>query len=97
MNPFTRNVIAVIKQIPPGRVTSYGTVAALAGNPRGTRGVTWILHSQSNKHSLPWHRVVRKDGVIAPRPGSEEQAALLAGEGIRVSGGRINMEKYGWP
>ncbi len=97
MNPFSRNVIAVIKQIPPGRVTGYGTVAALAGNPRGARGVTWILHSQSQKHSLPWHRVIRKDGRVARRPDFEKQVSLLQGEGIRVTDGRVDMDEYGWP
>jgi methylated-DNA-protein-cysteine methyltransferase-like protein len=85
--PFTRNVLQVIKSIPEGKVLSYGRVAALAGNPRGARQVSRILHSMSGKHDLPWHRVVNSRGKISlPRGrGYELQRALLESEGVIFS------------
>jgi len=87
MMPFTRRVLQVIKSIPEGKVLSYGRVAALAGNPRGARQVSRILHSMSCKHELPWHRVVNSTGKISlPRGrGYELQKALLESEGVSFS------------
>ena len=85
--PFTQNVLQVIKSIPEGKVLSYGRVAALAGNSRGARQVSRILHSMSGKHDLPWHRVVNSMGKISlPRGrGYELQRALLESEGVCFS------------
>ena len=58
MNPFTERVINIIKSIPIGKVMSYGQIAKVAGSPRGARQVVRILHSMSEKHKLPWHRVI---------------------------------------
>ena len=99
MNTFTRLVIDVIKAIPEGSVTSYGRVATLAGNPRGARQVSRILHAMSEKHELPWHRVVNASGKISlPRGrGYELQKALLESEGIFVSSsGNVDLDIYLW-
>lgn len=99
VSPFTQKVIETILSIPEGRITSYGTVAALAGSPRAARQVVRILHSSSRKHRLPWHRVVNKEGHISLSEyhGFEQQKALLESEGIEVSrDGRIDMKRYGW-
>ena len=64
MESFTECVIQLIQQIPPGNVMTYGQVAKLAGSPRGARQVVRILHSSSEKHQLPWHRVVNAKGEI---------------------------------
>ncbi|WP_320040061.1 MGMT family protein [uncultured Desulfobacter sp.] len=99
MNPFTRQIVDVIKAIPKGRVTSYGRVAALAGNPLGARQVSRILHTMSQKHNLPWHRVINASGKISlPRgKGYELQKALLESEEVFVSSqGHIDLETYLW-
>lgn len=99
MEPFTRQIVGVIKAIPEGRVTSYGRVATLAGNPRGARQVARILHTMSQKHGLPWHRVVNASGKISlPRGrGYELQKALLESEGVFLSrSGRIDLGSYLW-
>lgn len=85
--PFTQNVLQVIRSIPRGKVLSYGRVAGLAGNNRGARQVSRILHSMSGKHDLPWHRVVNSKGKISlPRGrGYELQRALLESEGVCFS------------
>ena len=98
-SPFTREVRRVIRSIPRGRVATYAQVAALAGNPRAVRGVVWVLHSSSEAHRLPWHRVISSRGMISlPRGrGFEEQRARLAAEGVPVGpAGRIDLGRYRW-
>lgn len=95
---FKDRVISVTKKIPYGRVTTYGTVAILAGLPRGARLVGGILHYRGEK--LPWHRVVNRHGFISTRcldHPKQLQKALLEQEGIEVNSDfMINLEKYGW-
>lgn len=80
---FTDRVCRCIASIPGGKVCSYGMVAAAVGSPRSARQIVRILHTQSHKRNLPWHRVVNKEGRIAlPMPGYLEQKALLEAEGI---------------
>lgn len=97
---FTENVIHIISNIPEGKVLTYGTIAMLAGNPRGARQVTRILHSSSKKHNLPWHRVVNSKGKISLKihNGYNEQKARLVSEGVFFSeGDQIDLKKYLWP
>ena len=80
---FRDKVINVIKNIPRGRVISYGQVAALAGNYRAARQVSRILKNNENQ-DLPWHRVVNSKGAISlpPHMGGIIQKGLLENEGI---------------
>ncbi|XID91287.1 MGMT family protein [Paenibacillaceae bacterium WGS1546] len=97
MQPFTERVIAVIQSIPAGSVMTYGQIAACAGSPRGARQVVRILHSMSEKHGLPWHRVVNAQGEIAIREGEGRytQQLVLEGEGVEFGlNGRIDLELY---
>lgn len=97
MNAFTEKVVAIIQAIPAGKVMTYGLVAAEAGSPRGARQVVRILHALSEKHNLPWHRVVNKKGEIAipDEEGRYMQALYLRGEGVHVDGnGRIDLQRY---
>jgi len=99
IHPFTQGILDVIQAIPEGCVLSYGRVAALAGNPRGARQVSRILHSMSRKHDLPWHRVVNAAGRISlPRGrGYELQKALLESEGVYFSPAHtIDLTIYLW-
>jgi methylated-DNA-protein-cysteine methyltransferase-like protein len=92
MNETTSRIIAAIRAIPAGSFSSYGAIAAAVGLPNGARTVARVLHSSSRSQGLPWWRVVRADGSIAlPRGGGyEEQAALLAQEGLLLGpDGRI--------
>jgi methylated-DNA-protein-cysteine methyltransferase related protein len=95
----TKRIIGVLKKIPRGKVTSYGTVAALAGLHNGARQVVRVLHSSAEKEGLPWFRVLRKDGSIAlPLGGGFElQRGLLEKEGVALSReGRVDLGKFGW-
>lgn len=95
MKEFTENVIHIIQHIPEGKVMTYGQIAREAGNTRGARQVSWILHAMSQKYHLPWHRVINAKGEISLQ-GSEQQD-LLALEGIEVGvAGRIDLSIYRW-
>jgi len=96
---FSQNVRELIKQIPYGRVATYGQIAAYAGNPRAARQVAWILHSCSRKDNLPWHRVINSKGRISlPQGGGYEiQKKLLEIEGIMFKeNNSINLSIYLW-
>ncbi|MDQ0268467.1 MGMT family protein [Cytobacillus purgationiresistens] len=87
MQPFTSKVISVIKDIPPGKVMTYGQIAGCAGSPRGARQVVRILHTMSKKYELPWHRVVNIKGEIAikDREHADYQQFLLEREGVKFT------------
>jgi methylated-DNA-protein-cysteine methyltransferase-like protein len=81
---FHQRVIEIIKQIPRGKVATYGQIAVYAGSPRAARQVVRTLHSSSRKEDLPWHRVVNSQGRISLKPGQgyEIQKTLLMKEGV---------------
>lgn len=99
-SPFTERVYQTVKQIPRGRVATYGQVAALAGNPRGARGVGFALHHNPQPGVIPCHRVVFRDGSLCSGfafGGPEVQRHLLEEEGICfLPDGRIDLTRYGW-
>ena len=98
MTESTLRIIEAIKAIPPGKVSSYRDIALAAGLPNGARQTVRVLHSLSEKYSLPWHRVIRSDGSIALEQGAgrELQTELLRSEGVEVSeDGRVDMKRYG--
>ncbi|WP_394190792.1 MGMT family protein [Paenisporosarcina quisquiliarum] len=97
MQPFTAEVVRILKEIPPGRVVTYGQVARLAGSPRAARQVVRILHTMSEKHQLQWHRVVNAKGEIAvPDDESREvQRMLLESEDVEfLSDGRVDLSVF---
>ena len=96
---FTQDVINIIKNIPEGKVFTYGRIAKLAGNPNGARQVSWLLHSSSKKYNLPWHRVINSQGRIAlkAQDGQDYQKILLEKEGVEIdSTNKIDLKKYIW-
>ena len=98
MTFYTRRIIEEISAVPKGKVSCYRDIAQRTGLPNGARQVVRVLHSLSEKHNLPWHRIIRADGFIAlPKgAGAELQAALLENEGVEVSPlGRVDLDKYG--
>jgi methylated-DNA-protein-cysteine methyltransferase-like protein len=84
LGSFARAVRRVVRAIPRGRVLSYGEVALQAGRPGGARAVVRALHQLDD---VPWWRVVRKGGTLAPQV-AHEQAQLLAAEGHRARPGK---------
>lgn len=97
MNTFEK-IYEVVKSIPEGKVATYGQVALLAGNPRWARVVGYALHVNPEPGIIPCHRVVNRDGKVAPGfafGGEGVQRQLLESEGIVFEpDGRIDLEKY---
>lgn len=75
---------------------TYGQVARLAGSPKAARQVVRILHSMSDKHKLPWHRVINAKGAIAiqDEAGAEIQRMQLENEGVVVINRQVDLKKY---
>ena len=96
---FSQEVTAIIKNIPYGKVATYGQIAGLAGNRFASRQVVWVLNSLSKTEKLPWYRVVNSRGTISLKPGRgyEEQKELLMAEGIIFDGDdRIDLKTFLW-
>jgi len=89
MSDFRRRVLAVVRRIPPGRVATYGDVAALAGRPRAWRAVGNIMRTCDDPVT-PCHRVVGAAGALGGYGGSLHlKRNLLRAEGIDVGTARI--------
>ncbi|WP_229596894.1 MGMT family protein [Pseudodesulfovibrio sediminis] len=98
MLPFTHSVVELIRSILRGTVSTYGSIAAMAGSS-AARQVVRILHIYSKKESLPWHRVINKKGEISLSAfqGYEEQKALLESEGIIFDhNDKIDLQRFQW-
>ena len=96
---FYQRVIAIIKNIPEGKIATYGQIATYAGNPRAARQVSFILHSSSEKENLPWHRVINSKGSISLKPGHgyELQKQMLKKEGITFKENDcIDLKRFLW-
>lgn len=98
---FGQKVIRICKSIPRGRVTTYGTIAVLAGLPRGARLVGGMLHFSNQRDPLPWQRVINRHGFISTKcldHPKAEQKMLLEQEGIEVTDDfMIDLGRYFWP
>jgi O-6-methylguanine DNA methyltransferase len=87
--PFFAKVLSIVRRIPPGRVATYGDVAAMAGHPRAARAVGNIMRG-CGRPDVPCHRVIAAGGRLGGYGGSEVmKRSLLVAEGIVVSGSRI--------
>ncbi|MBI4948390.1 MGMT family protein [Candidatus Berkelbacteria bacterium] len=100
---FESRVVKIIKEIPRGKIATYGQIAALALSPRSALMVGRILRNKSEIFELPWHRVTGKNGritIVNINFPAEIQAELLKSEGVEVekSGNNYtaNYAKYMW-
>lgn len=92
---FGEDVLNIVSQIPRGRVTTYGHIAALAGWPSHSRMVGRTLSYSPEAVQLPCHRVVNKEGRTAP--GWSRQRPLLEAEGVSFkSNGHVDMQMFLW-
>ncbi len=96
---FFARVYALVREIPRGRVATYGQVAVMLGVPRGARAVGWALRALpvAAAARVPWHRVVGAGGRISPRrgPGPDVQRRRLRAEGVRFRDGRVDIARHG--
>ena len=106
---FNERVYEVVRRIPRGRVATYGQVATLAGSPRAARFVGFALHANPEPGVIPCHRVVFRDGSLAPGfafGGPEKQRMLLEDEGVAfippagnpagADGWRVDLDRCRW-
>lgn len=93
-------IYQVVRQIPCGRVATYGMVAQLAGNPRWARVVGYALHVNPEPGIIPCHRVVNRFGGLAPAfafGGENRQRELLAAEGVAFTeDGTVDLTRFLW-
>jgi O-6-methylguanine DNA methyltransferase len=94
---FTARVLTMVRRIPPGRVATYGDVAALAGKPRAARAVGNIMRD-CHRPDVPCHRVIAAGGRLGGYGGSEVlKRSLLVAEGVPVSGSRVReLDRVLW-
>lgn len=99
MHKINEEILAIIKAIPAGKVAGYGQIAAYVGLANGARTVARLLHSCSEKHDLPWWRVLHSSGEIAlPLDGGGGlQKELLLTEGVTFcSPCKVDMAGCAW-
>lgn len=97
MTEFRSRVLSVVRRIPPGRVATYGDVAALAGRPRASRAVGNIMRA-CGQPGVPCHRVIGAGGSLGGYGGNlQMKRELLRAEGVDVGMGRIRgFEQLRW-
>jgi methylated-DNA-protein-cysteine methyltransferase-like protein len=97
---FFEQVYRLVRLLPSGRVTSYGALARMLGNPRAARTVGWALHSLPNGSDVPWHRVVNTRGRVSTtciEHGADRQRQLLEAEGVIFDeSGKLDWDRFGW-
>ena len=99
MTVFER-IYEIVKQIPEGKVATYGMIAQLAGNPRWARVVGYALHVNPEPGVIPCHRVVNRMGELSAAfafGGENRQKMLLEQESVSFSeDNRVNLKQYLW-
>ncbi|OOV19716.1 MGMT family protein [Flavobacterium sp. LM4] len=97
---FFEKVYTIARQIPYGKVTSYGAIAKALGTARSARMVGWAMNACHNMEDIPAHRVVNRKGLLTGKhhfDGTNLMQQLLESEGIEVVNNQIiNFEKHFW-
>lgn len=97
---FFEKVYDVVRQIPPGRVTSYGAIGKYLGAARSARMVGWAMNNAHALPDVPAHRVVNRVGLLTGRhhfPGTDLMQQLLENEGISVADHKVvNFAAHFW-
>ena len=95
----------LVRQIPQGKVATYGQIALMLPPPQGVEfetyrafGPRWVGGAMANcPEDVPWQRVINSKGEISQRPGAQKQKELLLEEGVVFNKkGRVDLKKYGW-
>lgn len=101
---YYEQVWNLVRQIPPGKVASYGQVALMIPPPVGVDfdsykafSPRWVGGAMAAcPDDVPWQRVINSQGKISERPGAERQRELLEEEGLVFVKDRVDFKKYGW-
>ena len=97
---FFERVYEVARQIPYGKVTSYGAIAKALGAARSARMVGWAMNASHLKDDIPAHRVVNRIGMLTGKhhfDGTNLMQQLLESEGVKVKNNQIvNFDEHFW-
>ncbi len=97
---FFERVYTIAKQIPYGKITSYGAIAKVLGTAKSARMVGWAMNASHNLEDVPAHRVVNRNGLLTGKhhfDGTNLMQQLLENEGIVVVDNQIvDFEKHFW-
>lgn len=102
---YYEQVWELVRQIPSGKIATYGQIAKLLPPPQGVAfesyrafGPRWVGGAMANcPDDVPWQRVINSKGEISQRPGAGRQKELLLEEGVVFDEkGRIDLKRYGW-
>lgn len=97
---FFERVYEIARQIPEGKVTSYGAIAKALGTARSARMVGWAMNACHNRDDVPAHRVVNRKGLLSGKhhfAGTNLMQQLLENEGVEVVDNQIvDFEKHFW-
>ena len=96
---FYDKVYEQVVKIPEGKVATYGQIAHLCGSPKASRAVGYALHANPMPGVIPCHRVVNREGAVSEAfafGGGNRQVELLRAEGVKVTGKKVDLEKYRW-
>lgn len=97
---FFERAQEVARQIPYGRVTSYGAIARFLGTGRSARTVGWAMNASHSDDSVPAHRVVNSKGILSGKhhfEGTNLMQQLLESEGVKIKNYQItNFQEVFW-
>ena len=101
---YYEQVWNLVRQIPRGKVASYGQIAMMIPPPVGVEfesykafSPRWVGGAMAAcPDNVPWQRVINSQGKISERPGAERQRELLEAEGVVFVKDKVDMKKYGW-
>lgn len=104
MQVYYELVWQFVRQVPTGRVVTYGQLSQTLTPPDGTDpaqyaiyGSRWVGSAMAAcPEDVPWHRVVNSQGKISQRQGAEVQRVLLEDEGVLLAKGKIDLKMYQW-
>jgi methylated-DNA-protein-cysteine methyltransferase-like protein len=105
LQDYHSKVWDLVRQIPYGKVSTYGQIALMIPPPAGVEfetykafGPRWVGSAMAAcPDDVPWQRVINSKGEISERPGAQKQKELLLEEGVVFNDkGRIDLKKYGW-
>lgn len=95
MSTFFQEIYQLVAEIPVGKVATYGQLAMSLGRPRSARMIGWALHQAPA--GLPCHRVIKRDGQLAPESVFPDQRERLVAEGITFDQhDRVRLDRHLW-
>lgn len=97
---FFQWVYGVVRQIPAGRVSTYGAIGRYLGAPQSARMVGWAMNAAHSDPSIPAHRVVNRVGLLTGKhhfAGSQLMQQLLENEGLIIKKDQVqHFDQYFW-